>query len=39
MVTAEVDCRQLKCAGEAFAYLHEREMGDGEWRIVTVPVN
>jgi hypothetical protein len=39
IVTGEVDCRRLECAGEAFAYLHERAMSDGEWRIVTVPIN
>jgi len=30
---------RLEGEGVEFAYLHDHEMPDGSWRIVTVPVN
>lgn len=39
MVTSEADCHRLEETGVEFAYLCDHEMPDGEWRIMTVPVN
>jgi hypothetical protein len=39
MVVPPADCRWLEEAGVEFAYLHNRQMPDGSYRIVTVPIN
>ena len=39
MVVPQTDCDRLQAAGVEFAYLHNHEMPDGSYRIVTVPVN
>ena len=39
MVVPQADCDRLQAAGVEFAYLHNHEMPDGSYRIVTVPVN
>ena len=39
MVTNEADCHRLEVAGVEFAYFCDHEMPDGQWQIVTVPVN
>ena len=39
MVTSEAECHRLEEAGVEFAYLCDHEMPDGEWRIMTVPIN
>jgi len=36
---AKAMAERLACDGVAFAYLHDHEMPDGTWRIVTIPVN
>jgi len=37
--TAKATSERLAAAGVEFAYLHDHEMPDGSWRVVTVPVN
>lgn len=39
MVVPQADLYRLEEAGVEFAYLHNHEMPDGSYRIVTVPVN
>jgi len=39
MVVPQADCDRLQAAGVEFAYLHNHEMPDGSYRILTVPVN
>lgn len=39
MVVPQTDLYRLEEAGVEFAYLHNHEMPDGSYRIVTVPVN
>ena len=39
MVVAHEDADRMEATGVQFAYLCEREMPDGTWQIVTVPVN
>ncbi len=39
MVVDQNDAHRLEAAGVEFAYLHDHEMPDGSYRIVTVPVN
>ena len=39
MVVPQADCDRLEAAGVEFAYLHNHEMPDGSYCIVTVPVN
>ena len=39
MVVPQADCDRLQTAGVGFAYLHNHEMPDGSYRIMTVPVN
>ena len=39
MVVDQNDAYRLEAAGAEFAYLHDHEMPDGSYRIVTVPVN
>ena len=39
MVVPQADCHRLEAAGVEFAYLHNHQMPDGSYRIVTVPVN
>lgn len=36
---AKATAERLAANGTEFAYLHDYEMPDGTWRIVTVPVN
>ncbi len=39
MVVPQADCYRLEEAGIEFAYLHNHQLPDGSYRIVTVPVN
>lgn len=39
MVVPQSDLDRLAEAGVSFAYLHNHQMPDGSYRIVTVPVN
>jgi hypothetical protein len=39
MVVEQSDAHRLEAAGVEFAYLHDHEMPDGSYRIMTVPVN
>jgi hypothetical protein len=39
MVVDQSDAHRLEAASVEFAYLHDHEMPDGSYRIVTVPVN
>ena len=39
MVVPQSDCDRLQAAGVEFAYLHNHEMPDGSYRIMTVPIN
>jgi len=39
LVVEQREAHRLEEAGVAFAYVHDHEMPDGTWRIVTVPVN
>jgi hypothetical protein len=39
MVVPQADCDRLQAAGVGFAYLHNHEMPDGSYRIMTVPVD
>lgn len=39
LVVPQADCHRLQAAGVEFAYLHNRQMPDGSYRIMTVPVN
>ncbi len=39
MVVPQADCYRLETGGVEFAYLHDRQMPDGSYRIVTVPIN
>lgn len=39
LVVDPADADRLAAAGVEFAYLCDHEMPDGEYRIVTVPVN
>lgn len=39
MVVPQADCDRLEAAGVEFAYLHNHQMSDGSYRIVTVPIN
>ena len=39
MVVPQDDLDRLEAAGVEFAYLHNHQMPDGSYRIVTVPVN
>lgn len=38
-VVSRADADRLAAAGVEFAYLHDHEMPDGTFRIVTIPVN
>jgi hypothetical protein len=38
-VMTKATAERLAANGVAFAYLHDHEMPDGTWRIITVPVN
>jgi hypothetical protein len=37
--THKADAEKLEMARVEFAYLHDVEMPDGSWRIMTIPVN
>jgi hypothetical protein len=39
LVVEAEDAKRLEETGVEFAYLHDHECRDGEWRIMTVPVN
>lgn len=39
MVVPQTDCHRLEAAGVEFAYLHNRQLPDGSYRIITVPIN
>lgn len=39
LVVEKAEAHRLEAERVSFAYVHEREMPDGSWRIVTVPVN
>jgi hypothetical protein len=39
MVVPQPDLDRLEMAGVSFAYLHNLQLPDGSYRIVTVPVN
>jgi hypothetical protein len=39
MVVPQIELDRLAAAGVGFAYLHNRPLPDGSYRIVTVPVN
>jgi len=38
-VVERSEAERLAAAGVEFAYVHDHQMGDGSWRIVTVPIN
>ncbi len=38
-VMQKSEAERLAAAGVEFAYLHDHEMPDGTFRIITVPVN
>jgi len=38
-VMDRAEAERLAAAGVEFAYLHDHQMPDGEYRIITVPVN
>jgi len=39
LVVEKAEAERIEMAGIEFASLFEREMPDGSWRIMTVPVN
>ena len=38
-VMTEAEADRIAAAGIEFAYLVDHEMPDGDWRIMTIPVN
>lgn len=39
LVVDQNDADRMEEQGTRFAYLHDHECRDGQWRIMTVPVN
>ena len=39
LVVERGDAARMEEAGAGFAYLHDHECREGQWRIMTVPVN